>query len=216
MTERLAELREVAGAVSRETLDRLCAFEPVFLKWARSMNLVAASTLDDVWRRHILDSTQLLRLAPGALHWLDLGSGGGFPGLVTAFLIADRPGAQVDLVESNGKKSGFLKAIVGQFSLPAKVHAARVQDVKDRFASTEIVTARALAPLPLLLDFASPWLSKDATALFHKGRDYRSELRQSADLWEFDLVEHPSKIDPHGVILDIRNLRRRSDLAKEP
>ena len=104
--------------------------------------------------------------------------------------------------------------MIGQFALPAKVHAARIEDVKDRFASTQIVTARALAPLPLLLDLASPWLSSGAKALFHKGRDYRSELRQSADLWVFDLVEHPSKIDPHGVILEIINLQRRDTLAK--
>ena len=216
MTDRLAELEDVAGVVSRETFERLCAFEPVFLKWARSMNLVAASTLDDIWRRHILDSAQLASLAPDALRWLDLGSGGGFPGLVTAFLMADRGSGQVHLVESNGKKSGFLNTMVGQFGLPAKVHTARIEDVADRFVSTEIVTARALAPLPMLLDLASPWLSKGAVALFHKGRDYRSELGQSADLWAFDLVEHPSKIDPHGVILDIRNLKRRSDLAREP
>ena len=216
MTDRLADLQDLAGAVSRETFDRLCAFEPVFLKWARSMNLVAASTLEDVWRRHILDSAQLMRLAPNCLHWLDLGSGAGFPGLVTAFLLADRPGAHVDLVESNSKKTGFLNAMVGQFALPAKVHTARIEDVAARFASTEVVTARALAPRPLLIELASPWLSKGAPALFHKGRDYRSELGQTANQWAFELVEYKSKIDPHGVILDIRNLRRRSELAREP
>lgn len=212
MSAGLAELRDVAGdAVSRETLDRLLAFEPVFTKWARRINLSAASTLDELWSRHILDSAQLMPLAPHAARWLDLGSGGGFPGLVAAFLLKERPGAHIDLVESSRKKAGFLQAMVGEFDLPAKVHAARIEDVKDRFSTAEIVTARALAPLPLLLGLASPWLSRGATGLFHKGRDYRSELRQSADLWAFDLVEHPSKIDPLGVILEISDLQPRQN-----
>jgi 16S rRNA (guanine527-N7)-methyltransferase len=213
----LIELRDVAGeGVSRETLDRLIAFEPVFVKWAQRINLSAASTLNDLWRRHILDSAQLTPLAPQASHWLDLGSGGGFPGLVMAFLLKDRPGAHIELVESSRKKAGFLQAMIGEFELPAKVHAARIEAAKDRFPGTEIVTARALAPLPLLLDLASPWLSNGAIGLFHKGRDYRSELRQSADLWVFDLVEHPSKIDPLGVILEISDLRPRQQTAKAP
>lgn len=208
----LQELRNAAETVSRETFERLIAFEPVFLKWAQRINLSAPSTLDDVWNRHILDSAQLLPLAPKAVHWLDLGSGGGFPGLVIAFLLAERPGGTVDLVESNRKKAGFLQAMIGQFDLQAKVHAERIDAVHGRFPSTEIVTARALAPLPALLDLAAPWLSRGATGLFHKGRDYRQELQESAHSWVFDLVEHPSKTDPHGVVLEIRDLRR----AREP
>ena len=108
-------LVEIAGPVSRETFESLEAFETMFLTWAGRINRAAPSTLADVWNRHVLDSAQLFPLAPGALHWLDLGSGGGFPGLVLAFLLKQRPGGWVDLVESNRKKAGFLQAVVGSF-----------------------------------------------------------------------------------------------------
>ena len=206
--------RDIAGPVSRETFDRLIAFEPVFLKWAKGINLSASSTLGEIWTRHIEDSAQLAPLAPEATSWLDLGSGGGFPGLVMGFLLADRPRGYIDLVESNRKKAGFLSAMVGQFSLPARVHARRVEELNSQFPDCQVVTARALAPLPALLDLAAPWLSKGSIALFHKGRDYRSEIQQSVQRWGFDLVEHASKTEPQGVILEIRNLRRREKTAE--
>ena len=201
------ELQKAAGPVSRETFERLQAFEKLFLKWNRSINLAAPSTLDDVWRRHILDSAQLARLAPAATRWVDLGSGGGFPGLVLGFLLAERDGASIDLVESNRKKASFLQSVVGQFDLPARVIARRIDDSYALVPEPEIVTARALAALPDLLDLAAPWLTKKARALFHKGRDYRAEVEESAHRWGFDLVEHSSMTDPHGVILDISELR---------
>lgn len=200
-------LQEAAGPVSRETFDRLVAFEQLFLKWNRSINLAAPSTLDDVWRRHILDSAQLARIAPQAKRWVDLGSGGGFPGLVLAFLLAEREGAAIDLVESNRKKASFLQAVIGQFGLPARVVARRIDDSYPLVLEPEIVTARALAALPALLGLSAPWLTKGATALFHKGRDYRTEVEESTHRWGFDLVEHPSMTDPHGVILELSNLR---------
>jgi len=201
------ELQKAAGPVSRETFERLQAFEQLFLKWNRSINLAAPSTLDDVWRRHILDSAQLARIAPGATRWVDLGSGGGFPGLVMAFLLAERPGASIDLVESNRKKASFLQAVVGQFGLPARVVARRIDDSYPLVPAPEIVTARALAALADLLDLSAPWLRNGARALFHKGRDYRAEVEESAHRWAFDLVEYPSMTDPHGIILDITDLR---------
>lgn len=200
-------LQEAAGPVSRETFDRLVAFEQLFLKWNRSINLAAPSTLDDVWRRHILDSAQLARIAPQAKRWVDLGSGGGFPGLVLAFLLAEREGAAIDLVESNRKKASFLQAVIGQFGLPARVVARRIDDSYPLVLEPEIVTARALAALPALLGLSAPWLTKGATALFHKGRDYRTEVEESTHRWGFDLVEHPSMTDPHGVILELSKLR---------
>ncbi|TPN83607.1 16S rRNA (guanine(527)-N(7))-methyltransferase RsmG [Mesorhizobium sp. CU2] len=200
-------LQKAAGPVSRETFERLQAFEQLFLKWNRSINLAAPSTLDDVWRRHILDSAQLARLAPAATRWVDLGSGGGFPGLVLGFLLAERPGASIDLVESNRKKASFLQSVVGQFDLPARVIARRIDDSYALVREPEIVTARALAALPDLLDLSALWLTKKARALFHKGRDYRAEVEESTHRWGFDLVEHSSMTDPHGVILDISELR---------
>jgi 16S rRNA (guanine527-N7)-methyltransferase len=200
-------LQEAAGPVSRETFERLVAFEQLFLKWNRSINLAAPSTLDDVWRRHILDSAQLARIAPQAKRWADLGSGGGFPGLVLAFLLVEREGASIDLVESNRKKASFLQAVIGQFGLPARVVARRIDDSYALVSAPGIVTARALAALPALLDLSAPWLTKGSRALFHKGRDYRAEVEESTHRWAFDLVEHPSMTDAHGVILEVTDLR---------
>ncbi|MBM2716126.1 16S rRNA (guanine(527)-N(7))-methyltransferase RsmG [Mesorhizobium caraganae] len=200
-------LQEAAGPVSRETFERLVAFQQLFLKWNRSINLAAPSTLDDVWGRHILDSAQLARIAPEAKRWADLGSGGGFPGLVLAFLLVERDGASIDLVESNRKKASFLQAVIGQFGLPARVVARRIDDSYALVSTPEIVTARALAALPALLDLSAPWLTKGSRALFHKGRDYRAEVEESTHRWAFDLVEHPSMTDAHGVILEVTDLR---------
>jgi 16S rRNA (guanine527-N7)-methyltransferase len=200
-------LQEAAGPVSRETFDRLVEFEAVFQKWNRRINLAAQSTQGDVWRRHILDSAQLARIEPGAKRWVDLGSGGGFPGLVLAFLLAERDGASIDLVESNQKKASFLQAVVGQFDLPARIIARRIDDSYPLVSSPQIVTARALASLPALLDLSAPWLTKGARGLFHKGRDYRAEVEESTHRWAFDLVEHASVTDPQGVILELSDLR---------
>lgn len=202
------ELQAVAGAVSRETFDRLVAFKDIFHRWAQRINLVSPTTLPETWTRHILDSAQLARLQPDARKWVDLGSGGGFPGLVMAFLLADRQGGSIDLIESNRKKAGFLQATIGQFSLPARVHAKRIEDCWDLVSEVEVVTARALAPLPLLLELSEPWLQRGARGLFHKGRDYRTEVEESAKLWRFELIEHRSMIDPQSVVLEIDGLRK--------
>ncbi len=207
MSTRYQRLCDVAGPVSRETFEKLEAFESLFGKWNSRINLSASSTLGDIWERHIFDSAQLFALAPSATKWIDLGSGGGFPGLVLAFLSCDRAGSEVHLIESNRKKASFLQAVVGQFDLPARVHARRIEDCYARMDEPEIVTARAVAPLPLLLTLAAPWLTHGAMGLFHKGRDYRSEVAESAQRWAFDLVERQSTIDPQGVLLEIRNLR---------
>jgi 16S rRNA (guanine527-N7)-methyltransferase len=198
----------VAGPVSRETFEALLRFEQAFLKWNQRINLSAPSTLGDVWRRHILDSAQLAAIEPKAERWLDIGSGGGFPGLVMAFLLRER-GGFIGLVESNRKKAGFLQAMVGEFGLPARVLARRIDQSYALVATPQIVTARALAPLPLLLDLAAPWLTAGARGLFHKGRDYRLEVEESAHRWRFDLVEHASATDPEGVVLELRNLHAK-------
>ena len=209
MKPSLAGLQDVAGPVSRETFERLVGFEAMFQKWSRKINLSASSTLDDVWERHILDSAQLWPLAPAATRWLDLGSGGGFPGLVLGFLLRERAGGSIDLVESNRKKAGFLQAVIGEFGLPAKVQARRIEDVQGLVQQPDVVTARALAPLPALLSATAPWLAQGAKGLFHKGRDYRLEVQESLNEWSFDLVEHPSRVDPQGVVLEISSLAAR-------
>lgn len=203
----LKSLQHAAGPVSRETFERLVAFEDMFQKWNRSINLVAQSTAADVWQRHILDSAQLARIEPEARHWVDIGSGGGFPGLIMAFLLAERPGASIDLVESNRKKASFLQTVIGQFGLPARVVARRIEGSHVLVSKPQIVTARALASLPVLLDLSAPWLTSGARGLFHKGRDYRAEVQESVNRWTFDLVEHPSVTDASGVILELSNVR---------
>ncbi|MEK1886089.1 MAG: 16S rRNA (guanine(527)-N(7))-methyltransferase RsmG [Phyllobacterium sp.] len=204
---REASLNQVLSTVSRETVDNLYGFEELFRKWSKAINLSAPSTLDQLWERHIIDSAQLFDLAPGAKTWLDLGSGGGFPGVVIAILLKERQGGRIDLVESNGKKAAFLRTAIGKFAAPGVVHAARIDNVWNRIATPEIVTARALASLSELFALAGPWLKSGATGLFQKGRDYRREVAESRVDWAFDLVEHQSAVDRDSVILQISNLR---------
>ncbi len=203
------ELEEIAGPVSRETFQRLMRFEELFAKWAARINLAAPSTLPELWRRHILDSAQLVKLAPDALRWLDLGSGGGFPGAVVAILMRDRPGGSVDLVESNAKKAAFLKTVLGELQAPARIHVERIERFRAAGEKFDRVTARALAALPNLLGLAEPWLAGGSVGLFHKGRDYHREVEESRDGWRFDLIEHTSAVDREGVILEISGLRRK-------
>jgi 16S rRNA (guanine527-N7)-methyltransferase len=203
------EFRFVAGSVSRETFEDLIAFEGILRKWAARINLAAPSTLDDVWRRHILDSAQLAKLEPDALKWLDLGSGGGFPGAVIAILLKDRDGASIDLVESNSKKCAFLRTTLAQLGAPARVYPLRIEDAHGVVGVPEIITARALAPLPKLLALCEPWLSAGAKGLFHKGREYSAEIEESSADWMYDLVKHSSLIDADSVILEVSRLRRR-------
>lgn len=210
MTDRSLEgLRAVAGPVSRETFEHLLEYERTFLKWAGRINLAAPSTLTDVWSRHILDSAQLAAIAPSAKSWLDVGSGGGFPGAVMAILLQDRAGARMELVESNRKKAAFLQSALARYRDTVRIHPRRIEDVYDEIAPPEVISARALAPLPLLLKLCSPWLTAGSRGLFHKGRDYRAEVEESGDAWTLDLVEHRSRIDPESVVLEIRNLRPR-------
>lgn len=212
-SERFTRLQNVAGPVSRETFDRLVAFESVFQRWAKRINLAAPSTLGALWERHILDSAQLLRLAPQACHWVDVGSGGGFPGAVMAILLGERADCTVQLVESNRKKAAFLVAALNEVGIAPRVHARRIEECYALVGSPEIVTARALAPLSLLLDLTEPWLRNGARGLFHKGRDYRREVAESINVWRFDLVEHADKVDAAAVILDVSNPSRISPAA---
>jgi 16S rRNA (guanine527-N7)-methyltransferase len=206
--DRYNRLCEIAGPVSRETYGRLVSFESLFRQWTKRINLVASSTVDELWDRHILDSAQLLPLAPGAAHWVDLGSGGGFPGAVLAILMSEHQG-KVDLVESNRKKAAFLLTSLGSLGVKATVHATRIEGAFEKIGGADVVTARALAGLPALFGLAEPWLEGGAVGLFHKGRDFRREVEESLHEWRFDLVEHRSAVDPEGVILAVRELSRR-------
>lgn len=194
--------------VSRETFERLQVYVNRLTEWQRKTNLVSPSTLDEIWDRHIADSLQCIALKPDVSRWLDLGSGGGLPGMVIAAVMAEQAGGSVTLVESNQKKTAFLRQVARQMGAPAKVMSKRIEQVDAPDLKPEIVTARALTALPNLLELASPWLEKGATGLFHKGREYERELADCDGLWRFDLIKHKSSTSDDSVILEISNLQR--------
>ena len=194
--------------VSRETEMRLDRFVEVLLLWQSKLNLVASSTLRELWTRHIADSLQLLSLAPQARVWVDFGSGGGFPGMPIACALADKPGAKVHLIESNGKKAAFLREAARVTGAPAVVHQERVENFGESCAETvHAVTARALAPLKILCDQAFPLVSHGAVALFPKGQDIDVELTDAAKYWRLEASKVPSKTSPESSIVVIRSLK---------
>ncbi|HET9904682.1 MAG TPA: 16S rRNA (guanine(527)-N(7))-methyltransferase RsmG [Xanthobacteraceae bacterium] len=191
--------------VSRETERRLDRLVARLLQWQGRMNLVAPSTLPHVWTRHIADSLQLLTLAPEARVWVDLGSGAGFPGLPIACALKDRSGAAVHLVESNGRKAAFLRDAARETGAPAVVHAERIETFVRTFTEqADVVTARALAPLPRLLGYAAPLLAKGACGLFLKGQDVEAELTESAKHWRLDVEIVPSVTESRARIVRVR------------
>lgn len=193
--------------VSRETLRRFTIMVEQLSKWQKKTNLVAPSTLEDVWNRHVADSLQCIALRPNAKSWLDIGSGGGFPGLIIAAVMAEQKDSVVTLVESNQKKASFLRQANRQMGSNATVVASRIETLDVTSIQPQIVTARALAELPLLLKLSRPFLEKGATALFHKGREYREELAKCDGLGSFDLLCHESKVEQDSVILEISNFK---------
>lgn len=196
--------------VSRETLARLERFVDVLLLWQDRLNLVAASTVPQLWTRHIADSLQLLALAPQARVWVDLGSGGGFPGLPIACALADTPGAAVHLVESNGKKAAFLREAVRLVGVPARVHQQRAENFGESWDGTaDAVTARALAPLKTLCAQSLPLVAKGAVALFPKGQDVEAELTEAAKYWTLQASKVPSRTSADGSIVVISSIAPR-------
>lgn len=202
-TESRQALEAIAGPVSRETWEAILTFLGEFRRWTARINLTAPSTLPNLFSRHVLDSAQLIPLAGDARHWLDLGSGGGFPGAIIAILLKDRDEARIDLVESNRKKAAFLASTLARVNAPAKVHAMRIEDAVALGLAPDVVTARALAPLDDLLRLAAPWLDAGARGLFHKGGDWRREIAESGRVQHYDLICHPSVIGGDGMILDV-------------
>jgi 16S rRNA (guanine527-N7)-methyltransferase len=201
--------------VSRETSARLDRLVELLLEWQQTRNLIAASTIPTIWTRHIADSLQLLELAPEAKIWVDLGSGGGFPGLVLACALADRAGANVHLVESTAKKCAFLQAAADNLTLQAKIHCQRVEDFIPAFPiKPDVVTARALAPLPELLDLAHPLLKRGAKGLFLKGQHVVSELTAASKCWIIGHKLVPSRTDDRARIVVVDRLESRKTAVK--
>ena len=203
--------------VSRETEARLQRYVELLVQWQAKTNLVAPSTLPHLWTRHIADSLQLLTLAPTARHWADLGSGGGFPGLVLACALADRPGAAVHLIERNAKKGAFLREALRVTNSPGTIHLADIGDNVDRITGpVDCVTARAVAPLHQLIGFAEPLVRQGARALFLKGQDVEAELTEATKYWNITPHLHSSRTGGHGWIVELDRIERRSPSTAAP
>jgi 16S rRNA (guanine527-N7)-methyltransferase len=200
--------------VSRETETRLDRYVALLLEWQAKTNLVAPSTLPNLWTRHISDSLQLLSLAPSAKVWMDLGSGGGFPGVVLACALTETPGATVHLVERVAKKAAFLREAVRVTGASGAVHLADIGDTVERFAGTvDCVTARAVAPLHQLIGFAEPLVKRGAKALFLKGQDVEAELTEATRYWKIEPNLHSSRTGGQGWIVELDRIERRDASA---
>ena len=201
--------------VSRETEARLVRYVGLLLEWQAKTNLVAPSTLPTLWTRHIADSLQLLDLAPSAKVWIDLGSGGGFPGVVLACALAETPGAEVHLIERNARKAAFLRQVLRVTGASGMVHLAEIGDTGDRITGpVDRVTARAVAPLSQLIGFAEPLVRKGAKALFLKGQDVEAELTEATKYWKITPHLHPSRTGGGGWIVELDQIERRDHSTK--
>jgi 16S rRNA (guanine527-N7)-methyltransferase len=207
MTE--AGVHQLLGRdVSRETMAKLAELEGLVQRWSPVINLVSRSSLADLWGRHIADSAQLMGFCPPqARFWADVGSGGGFPGLVVAILAAEeRPDLRFALVESDQRKATFLRQAASGLNLPVEVIAERVESLADLGA--DVLSARALAPLTDLLGLAASHLARNGVAIFPKGRQHFAEIADAQKSWLFDVERYPSLSDGAAAILVIRNIRR--------
>lgn len=196
--------------VSRETEARLDRYVSLLIEWQAKTNLIAPSTLPQLWTRHISDSLQLLDLAPSARAWLDFGSGGGFPGVVLACAMAEHGGAMVQLVERNAKKAAFLREVLRVTGAAGSVVLADIGDYVDSLRRpVDCITARAVAPLHMLLGFAAPLVQQGAKALFLKGQDVEAELTEATKYWKIEPLLHPSRTGGHGWIVELNSIERR-------
>jgi 16S rRNA (guanine527-N7)-methyltransferase len=199
--------------VSRETEERLECYLDLLRQWQSKTNLVAPSALPHLWTRHVSDSLQLLSVAPSAKVWADLGSGGGFPGVVLACALAETPGSLVHLVERNGKKAAFLREALRVTGSPGVIHLADIGDNVDRITGpVDCVTARAVAPLHQLIGFAEPLVGNGAKALFLKGQDIEAELTDATKYWNIKPQLHPSRTGGQGWIVELDHIERRNPL----
>lgn len=213
-TDTLAADRAKALAlvpVSREIAERLDRFVGLLFEWQARTNLIASSTIPAIWTRHIADSLQLLAIAPEARRWVDLGSGGGFPGLIIAAALSGQTDAQVHLVESIKKKANFLRAAAAHIDAPAIVHAVRIEQFGEAFDEPiDVVCARAVAPMEKLLGLACPLLKRGAQGIFPKGQDVDAELTLASKYWNIEAETVPSRTDTRGRIVVVHALSPRA------
>ena len=195
------------GSGSTELHSDLNRFVTILGRWQRTHNLVASSAMMELWDRHILDSLQLLAHAPDFREWVDLGSGAGFPGLVVALACKSKADRHVTLVESTQKKAAFLRAAIRETGVNATVAAERIEQHGPRMrGKADVVSARALAPLPRLCTLAAPYLHQGSVMLLLKGQDFVQEIAEASKAWDFDVIDSPSATDPGGRVLAIRGL----------
>lgn len=193
--------------VSRETLDRLKIFEQVLLKWNPKINLVSRNSLDDLWTRHIIDSVQVFRCVSRPKHWVDMGSGGGLPGVIVAIMAAEEsPNTKVTLIESDQRKSAFLRTAARECGAKLTVISKRIEQADPQNA--DVLSARALADLSLLLEFSERHLSPTGTALFPKGANWKKEVDNARQRWRFDFEPITSLTEPDAVVLKIEGVAR--------
>lgn len=193
--------------VSRETMARLEVFEQVIRKWNPRINLVSKSSLDNLWLRHIADSVQVFRCAGPADHWVDIGSGGGFPGLIVGILAVDEaPDMKLTLIESDQRKSAFLRNAARECGARVTVISERIERVEPQNA--DILSARALADLSLLLEFAERHMAPSGLSLFPKGASWKKEVDNARQRWRFDAEPVTSLTEAEAVILKIKGVAR--------
>ena len=184
----------ILADLPEETLRRLEIYANLLEKWQSTINLVGKSSLDDLWVRHFADSLQVAEAVPEARRWLDLGSGAGFPGLVTAIKLAEAPGALVHLVEADRRKCAFLQDVIRETSAPAIVHCGRLEKILPAFDEPiDAVSARALAPLQELLTYAEKFLGQGAVGVFSKGKHFEAELTDSLTAGKYLITTMESK-----------------------
>ena len=202
-----SDLELVPGlVVSRETAERLSIYEAVLRTWQTKINLVANSTIKDVWARHFADSLQILRFRSDAKSCVDMGSGAGFPGLVIAIHLCSEPEALVHLIESDGKKCAFLREVIRETGARAIVHNKRIESIVGDL-SADLVVARALAPISKLLDLANPLLMKGAMGIFLKGQEVAAELTAVRASSNLNIQIRPSLTDTSGHIVLVNRLQ---------
>lgn len=189
--------------VSRETFERLEIYAELLTVWNKRINLVSPKSLEQLWTRHFLDSAQLFHLGEGAKHWVDLGSGGGFPGAVIAIMAGDE--MKTTLIESDQRKASFLRALARE-TTAFDVVSTRIEKAKPQNA--DVVSARALAPLNILLEYVSRHLRSDGRAILPKGQKAEMEIRDALEHWRFGCETYPSKTDPNAVVLTIGDIKR--------
>ncbi|HWV83710.1 MAG TPA: 16S rRNA (guanine(527)-N(7))-methyltransferase RsmG [Hyphomicrobiaceae bacterium] len=195
--------------VSRETIDKLGIYVSLLSQWQKRINLVANATLPEVWHRHVADSAQLVALAPPKPRlWLDLGSGGGFPGLVVAIMLHGA-GTRVILVESDRRKAAFLAEVARQTGTSVEIQTVRIEQMATQgmLAPVEVVSARALAPLVRLISLSLPFFGDDTVGIFPKGRGAESEVADARAAWAFDVETIPSLTDEAARIVLVRRPR---------